>query len=659
MYGLLSCRCVYECVPKVCLRRKKPMIQELKMTGPMNEEWIARLDRIDYAFQPIVNIHTGNTFGFEALLRCHREAGFSSIDDVFDRAYDQGLLHQVDLVLREKALGKFAHFRKKHLVKLFYNLDNRLFDSMDYSPGSTLKILETHGYSQEDICFEISEKHQFHDNSDVAKILEAYHAQGFKIAVDDCGTGFSGLQLLYYTEPDYIKIDRFFIQNMDNDPKKRLVVSTIVNFAHFMGSLVLAEGVETQNEYAQCKEIGCDMIQGYFVQKPCRDMAELKPRYAEIGELARIDRRNGQFKDRSLIAGELEYVKPVMNNCDMISIVERFRKEGQATFFPVINSHEEPVGVIREAAFKDYIFSKFGRQLLENPSFGKDVSKFISKIPIADIHSSVEKLIETYTQYNNNEGLIMVDDMKYVGLLSTKSLLTLINEKNLTLARNQNPLTKLPGNTMIHEYCSQSLCDQNRSFHLVYFDFDNFKPYNDQYGFRNGDRIILMFADLLKQAGLSEKRFVGHVGGDDFFMGIEGSPGDEVEKEMKRLALTFKKNSESFYDKAAIENGYTLARDREGDCRRTPLITVSVAILELPVHVDRNCSIEDAGNMIAMLKKEAKSSESGISYASIMEFLCMELLTNGKNENFTNGPNENRFRFEVMPNQCTDLNLGV
>ncbi len=168
------------------------MIQELEMAGLEDKEWITRLDRIDYAFQPIVNIHTGNTFGFEALLRCHREAGFSSIDEVFDKAYDQGLLHQVDLVLREKALGKFAHFRKNHQVKLFYNLDNRLFDSMDYSPGSTMKI------------------------------LEAYHSQGFKIAVDDCGTGFSGLQLLYYTEPDYIKIDRFFIQNMDNDPKMNM-----------------------------------------------------------------------------------------------------------------------------------------------------------------------------------------------------------------------------------------------------------------------------------------------------------------------------------------------------------------------------------------------------------------------------------------------------
>ena len=290
----------------------------------------------------------------------------------------------------------------------------------------------------------------------------------------------------------------------------------------------------------------------------------------------------------------------------------------------MVNQYDEPVGIIRESAFKEYIFSKFGRQLLENPSFGKDLTRFISKIPIADIHSSVEKLIETYTHFNNNEGLIMVDDMRYVGLLSTNALLKLINEKNLTQARNQNPLSKLPGNTMIHEYFSEALADMSHTYHLAYFDFDNFKPYNDQYGFRNGDRLILMFADLLKKAAMREKRFVGHVGGDDFFIGVKGSTREGVEKEMQKLALNFKKNAESFYDKESMENGYIMAKDRDGVMRRMPLITVSVAVLELPAGVDRQCTIEDAGNIIAMLKKEAKHSPSGVAGAGIVDFLKMD-----------------------------------
>ncbi len=619
------------------------------MSELMDGNWIKRLARVDHAFQPIVNIHTGNTFGFEALLRCHSEAGFSSIDHLFDTAYEQGLLHQVDLFLREKALEKFAAFKAKTHTKLFYNLDNRLFDSMDYAPGNTMTILDTHGYSQDDICFEISEKHKFQDNQDASKILAAYRFQGFKIAVDDCGTGFSGLQLIYYTEPDYIKIDRFFVQNMENDPKKRLVISTLVNFAHLMGSLVLAEGVETLEEYAQCKEIGCDMIQGYFVQRPTRKMAQLKSRYEIIAEISRTERRNGSFKDRSLITGEIKYIKPIFANCDILTVIDRFKKEEHTSFFPVINQHEEPVGLIQDTAFKEYIYSKFGRQLLENPSFGKEISRFITKIPIADIHSSVEKLIETYTQFNNNEGLIMVDDMKYVGVLSTKAMLKLINEKNLTLARNQNPLTRLPGNTMIHEYFSESLADVSTVFHFIYFDFDNFKPYNDLYGFRNGDRQILMFADLLKKAGMSENRFIGHVGGDDFFMGIKGAATSVVKSEMGKLARTFKKNAESFYDKKSMESGFILAKDRDGQMRQIPLMTVSVAILELPENVARDCSIEEAGNIIAQLKKKAKQSESGISHACIMEFLCVKMTATF--------PCATQFSFELTPDPGRDMAL--
>ncbi|MCF8045313.1 MAG: EAL and GGDEF domain-containing protein [Desulfarculaceae bacterium] len=591
------------------------------MTQLNDTEWIKRLRKVDYAFQPVVNIHTGNTFGFEALLRCHKEAGFSSIDHLFDSAYEAGILHHADLYLREKALQKFSRFREKRRVKLFYNLDNRLLGSKDYSPGVTTDLLEKYGYNREELCFEISEKHQFHDNNDVSKIIAAYHSRGFKIAVDDCGTGFSGLQLIYYTEPDYIKIDRFFIRNMENDPKKRLVVSTIVNFAHFMGSLVLAEGVETREEYTQCKEIGCDMMQGYFIQRPTRRIERLKPVYDEIRELARTEKRSGLSKDISMISEQITYVNPVFAGYDVTSLFDKFRKENDTPFFPILNRDEEPLGIIRENAFKDYIFSKFGRQLLENPAFGKDITRFVTKIPIADIHSSVEKLIETYTQHNNNEGLIMVDDMKYMGVLSTKAMLNLINEKNLTLARNQNPLTKLPGNTLIHEYFSEKLCDCEETYHLIYFDFDNFKSYNDHYGFRNGDRVILMFAELLKAMGLPENKFVGHVGGDDFFMGIKGAAGSEVKAEMSNLATTFRKNAESFYNKEAIRNGYIVAKDREGSVRKIPLMQISIAILELPEGIERNCSIEEAGNIIASLKKESKESEMGLSYASITECL--------------------------------------
>ncbi|MBI9089733.1 MAG: GGDEF domain-containing protein [Desulfobacterium sp.] len=586
--------------------------------------WISRLSIIDFAFQPIVNIHTGTAFGFEALLRNHKAAGFATIDALFDQAFEEGVLHQVDLVLRKKALAKFAAFKLNCPIKLFFNLDNRLLDSSDYAPGNTLTALESYGYSQDDVCFEISEKHPICDSVDASKTLAAYRSQGFKIAVDDCGAGFSGLQLLYYTEPDYIKIDRFFIQNLASDPKKRLLVSTIVNLAHFMGCLVMAEGVETSDEYNSCREIGCDMVQGYYIQRPTLDTGELKTRYPRIKHLTSQDRRNRASKDRVLIKAQIDPVRPVYSDCSIITLFEKFRTEEDASFYPVVNRYEEPLGIIRNTAFKDFIFSKFGRQLLENPAFGRDINRFITKLPIADIHSSVEKLIAVYTQYNGHEGLLIVDNMKYLGFLSPHSLLRMINEKNLSIARNQNPLTRLPGNSLIHDYFSEALADIKSAYLLIYFDFDNFKSYNDTYGFRNGDRLLLMFSDMLKQASLAENRFAGHIGGDDFFMGIQGEGIETVEGEMKAFAATFKQDAESFYDREAITKGYCVARDRNGVTRQIPLVTVSTAILELPDHVDRSCTMEQVSLIIATLKKRAKAAASKISSATIMDFSNVE-----------------------------------
>ncbi|WP_186441177.1 diguanylate cyclase domain-containing protein [Desulfamplus magnetovallimortis] len=340
-----------------------------------------------------------------------------------------------------------------------------------------------------------------------------------------------------------------------------------------------------------------------------------------IETLTKQDQRHDSIKDRDLIRNKIEYIPPVSSSCNAMSLFDKFRQEDKHTFFPVVNRYEEPLGIIKETAFKKFLFHKFGRQLLENPAFGKDLNGFLTRIPVADIHSSVEKMLEVYAQFNSNEGILIVDNHKYVGFIRPQSLLKIINEKNLSFARNQNPLTKLPGNTMIHEYFSRALVDTSSSYLLVYFDFDNFKPFNDTYGFRNGDRLILMFSELLKDAEIYENRFAGHIGGDDFFLGIKGGNIKHVCIEMKQMTEKFRLGAESFYDTEAIKNGYILANNRDGKKQKIPLVSISTAILELPSQVDRFCSIEEAANIIAKLKKKAKNSSSGFCVENIMKYI--------------------------------------
>ncbi|MBF0412962.1 MAG: GGDEF domain-containing protein [Desulfamplus sp.] len=596
-----------------------------------DSKWLDRISKIDFAFQPIVNIHTGVCYGYEALLRNYKDAGFETIDSFFNEAYCDKMLHNIDMTLRRKAIEKFSLLVNEQPAKLFFNLDSRILESGDYEFGNTSKILEQHQLPKDTICFELSEKYEFANPREVAKVLKTYRSQGFNIAMDDYGVGFSGFQMLYYAEPEFIKIDRFFIQDIEKDTKKRLFVSNIVNIAHLLGIVVIAEGVETESEYFISRDLGCDLVQGYLIQRPQTDIGNLIFYYEHIHLLNKRDKRKAS-KDQWLISAEMEHIEPIPQSNDALSVCEKFREQKNNTFFPVVNSNDEPIGIIRENSFKDYTYSKFGRELLRNPAFGKDLSRFVTKFPVADVHIPVEKILEIYSQYANAiEGIIIVEDMKYAGFLSAPALLKILNEKNLSAARDQNPLTKLPGNTRIYEYISQALQNRDDHYFLIYFDFDHFKPYNDKYGFRNGDRVILYFADILKHYAATLNRFSGHIGGDDFFMGIHNEDFGNVYAEMLQLAERFKKDVESFYDRDAISNGFTVSTDRDGKIRRFDLLSVSIVILEIPANRQRIYLTEEISKCLATLKSMAKKSVDHVYRTNIYhldELLSQQLLPN-------------------------------
>ena len=600
------------------------------MIESLERIWSSRLSSIDYAFQPIVNIHSGVCYGYEALLRNHEAAGCESIHDFFDQAHSDGVLYQVDLELRSKAIMKFAKLKWKDHVKLFFNLDNRVFLSKRYQPGNTVNALTACGLSIDSLCFEVSERHEFEDHEASSNILKMYRSQGFKIAVDDCGTGFAGFKLLYYTRPDFIKIDRFFIQDIPTDINKRIFVSSIVNLAHVMGSVVIAEGVETVKEYYSCRNIGCDLIQGYLVQRPSVDIYSLQQIYMHIHELSQDEQRKEKTGDTGLLDTEMEYIPPVSYSAGVFDVFERFKSQHEHSFFPVVSANNEPLGIISDKSFKNYTFSRFGTQLLQNPSIVKNLNRFITRYPIADIHTPIEKILEIYTQNDNIEGIIMVDNLKYKGFLSARSLLKVLHEKNIAIARDQNPLSKLPGNALIFKYISESMRRLDVQFHFVYFDFDNFKPYNDTYGFRQGDRVILLFADAIRNQGQKSLLFGGHIGGDDFFLGAESLELSKTFSKVLKMCRKFQNDVESFYDAKAIKDGCIGAKDRNGNFTCFPLMTVSAVILEIPAGRSIVYSPEEIGTKMANMKKTAKNDRDKVCVVRIDD--TGELVTIPNNE---------------------------
>ena len=581
------------------------------------KRWTRDTDALFYEYQPIVNIHTGLTLGFEALLRGYREAGFGSISEVFNTAYSETVLYSLDLHLREMAITGLYSRKDFSALKLFYNLDNRVLEMPDYLTGNTRKFLTRGGMFTSNIAFEISEKHEFVSYRNTHEILQNYKKQNFRIAIDDFGSGYSGLTLLYHSEPDYIKIDRFFIANINQDSRKKFFVANVVNLAHMMGISVIAEGIETESEFYVCREIGCDYVQGYLVQKPCRAGEELLTRYPVVEELIERHSRSSSG-DRNFISREIRNLPAVPFETSTESILEMFRKQEKTCCFPVVNNSNEPLGLLRESDLKKYVFSPYGISILQHKSSNEGIESLIFRAPVMEISTPIEKILELYSLNQNLESVIITENGRYCGILDSSAILRILSEKKILIAQDQNPLTKLPGNTSINNYIAGILKNGSDNRICAYFDFDNFKPFNDVYGFRQGDRIIRLFADILREHRQISKEFTGHIGGDDFFIGYRPDEHryEDIFDEIRKIISRFETDAMAFYKEEDRLKGCIRAKNRNGRTATFPLMSVSAAVLVLE-KPDGSITMEALSERIAALKVKAKTSADHTAFLEL------------------------------------------
>lgn len=573
---------------------------------------------LDYAIQPIIDAHTGDVYGYEALLRNVDQLGCTTPMGVFDLAHDLGCLPDLELLLRRKSVEKFASLASRKNARLFLNIDVRLLNTPGCLLPETASLLVMHGLTPASVCLEISEATEPSKAHLIQDFIEDARALDFAIAIDDFGKGYSHMKNLYDFEPDILKIDRFFIQGLQADGRKRLLVSSMVDLAHVLGMRVVAEGVETEAELSACRQIGCDLIQGYLVSHPFTRIDEAVSRYPRFAAAA--NQTQGSLKsDEELIRREIRPLVALRDNARMDDVLALLRAGRAYPFIPVVNAADEPRGLIQEADIKSLIYLPFGQDLLRNKAVNNQLKNFLRRCPVADLHSRLDHLVAMIAEDDDKTaGVIITKNGKYYGFLTTSSLLKISNEIRMREAEDQNPLTRLPGNLSVTAFVSDAACESEADRCFCYVDFDNFKPFNDIYGFRMGDRALLMFSELIKRMPTSHRDFVGHIGGDDFFIGIRNLPVSDILKIMANLRGEFRHQAESLYDPEHRQAGIIFAKDRYGQEKQFPLLNCSIAILHMP----KGVSVENQEllvRQIAALKKDAKSSPGGIAAATFGE----------------------------------------
>jgi diguanylate cyclase (GGDEF)-like protein len=476
-------------------------------------EVIIQEKQLSVYFQPIVDNNARTICGYEALIRGPINSPLHSPVILFEATRKQGSLVKLELLCRELSI---LQFKKLNLSgKLFLNASPETLFQPNFRAGQTLAMLHKIGLDPKCVVIELTEHSPLENYEVIRDALKHYKEMGFEIAMDDLGSGYSGLRMWYELRPDYVKIDRHFMCNIDSDEVKQQFVHSIKNIAQELNCKVIAEGVETEAEFQFIEKIGLPFCQGFYLARPA-----LLP-LRRINNDVFIDRRATRKSSNRLISSKtvgslLHDVQAISASTSVESTAQLFNKKTELESIPVIEG-EKPIGLIRRNSLTNLFFSQYGRELSGKNSIASLVECNVlileSDLPIEQASGLISEQVEKQKALE----FIITHKGIYQGIGSVIDLLKIITDLQISNARYANPLTLLPGNVPINKNLDERLARQS-AFVVCYIDLDNFKPYNDCYGYEKGDRVITGLADVLREIVTDRNDFIGHIGGDDFIV---------------------------------------------------------------------------------------------------------------------------------------------
>ena len=560
---------------------------------------------ITMLFQPIVSLTNGQIFGWEALARGPEKGYFFSPAVLFNFAEEVHMLYPLEKICREKALDTIGKLLPSQ--KLFLNVHPLTVSDPDFIKGETFLYLEALTLSANNIAFEITEQTDIKNIPDFNRTLQHYRQQGYSIAIDDVGSGFSGLNTIASLRPDYLKMDMHLVRNINHDSIKKTLMETFVIFAEKIGCKIIAEGIETENELDTLISLGVHYGQGFFLAKPSFPRPELtkeiRTKIFSSGTLTK-----GKFLGHTIPVGEvMEKNLTVSTETPVKNVQETLDKNNLAGL--VIVEEKKPVGLIMEHNMYKLLSSQFGVSLYLN----KPIGEMMDRQPlVVDIETSIQKVSQLAMSRDSShlyDLIVIVKEDEYAGVLSVQTLLDVLNNIQIEFARKINPLTKLPGNNVIEEKVKTNLA-AHKAFSLIYCDLDNFKAYNDKYGFSQGDKALLLTAKVLLFVAKkynAAASFVGHVGGDDF---VVITTSEHAETIAARIIKIFDRVIPRYYESADRAQGGIEGKDRQGLNKWFPLISLSLAIVTYDGQ--QASSLEKISSMSAELKKYAKKQAGSV-----------------------------------------------
>ncbi|WP_419961972.1 GGDEF domain-containing protein [Psychrobacillus sp. BM2] len=551
---------------------------------------------IETVFQPIISLQTGQIYGYEALTRGPINTVLHNPENLFDYALKTGKLWELENVCRANALK--CAYELKAEGKLFLNVNPNIMNDPKFKQGFTKEFLSLFQMDSDSIVFEITEREAINNLKDFINTIDHYKRQYYQIAIDDVGSGYSGLNIITDVRPHFIKLDMKLTRNINKDRTKQLLVRSLCEFANYSQIHIIAEGIETMEELHTLIDIGVHFGQGYYIQKP---NAKLFPVRSELISIIKKEnnRKNSIFSNR-LTDTSIEHIATPLHmiSSDMpISKVSKLMESNDSLPGFSIKENNKLIGVITRNKLHLKFSGPYGYSLYNKKPISAIMSRQFMKVDAGTPIDVVAKIAMKRDPLHLYDFITITKEEHYFGIVTVKDLLEKSMQLEIDYAKHLNPLSELPGNIIIEQQL-QNCIESTKELIVLYLDIDNFKPYNDVYGFEKGDKVIMDLAKILEEVCPSEG-FIGHIGGDDFLLITDSARSKDI---CEKIIEQFNQAIEHYYYAYHYIKRYIVSKNRHGIEEQFPLLSISIAGL-----TNRDCqTIYELSENATKVKKQCK-----------------------------------------------------
>jgi diguanylate cyclase (GGDEF)-like protein len=528
-------------------------------------------------FQPIVDVGGLALLGHEALTRGPANSPLHSPLVLFDLAAQFGRLVLLERMLVRLIVRRFVELELPG--RLFINVSADTLSLVSESWQSLERDIGQLGLQPNRVVVELTETRPILNLKGLQASLELLKRLGFSIALDDLGEGFAGLRRWSELRPDYVKVDRHFIDGVAVDPLKLQFVRSISEMAASSGATVIAEGLEDEGDLRVLSRIGVTVFQGYLLGRP-----QANPRGSLRADLpAMLDRlraapAGARVWGAELSGGDLARPSPTLSPLQTVrDAIALLQSDAALYVLPVLDESARPIGVLRAAQ----VFRRSSERYFDELFGRRSCTALMDPEPLVfDVSASLRQMSEAVARQDDRllgDGFLLTRQGQFVGVGKSSDLMRAVSDLQVQTARHANPLTGLPGNIAIERHLDALLAGAV-DFVVVHWDLAHFKAFNDEYGFAAGDDMIRLTGEVLRAGQDPYTDFVGHVGGDDFVQVLMGA---DWEAQLQHSVQRFDASVATMFRAEHLAAGGIDGQDRQGRPCFHPLVNLRGGALAL------------------------------------------------------------------------------